>query len=148
MRSQYFKGIRSVQCLRTFYTTVVQAWCNYYIHHPLCVRMKLIVNTNLFIIKSSRKLNKVAIDTKFIALPLIKWCLKINFTRCTFYSEVSVVCDHHSFIIPPLAALVVCFDLFGREQDLSVAYSRERQSPDLSSSNKASLGTLVYVRNV
>ena len=52
----------------------------------------------------------------------------------------SVVCDCHSCIIPPLAALVVCFDLFGREQDLSAAYSRERQSPDLTSyTNKASL---------
>ena len=82
VRSQYFKEIRSVQCLRTFYTTVVQAWCNCCIHHPLCVRMKLIVNTNLYIIKSFRKLNKVGIDTKFIALPLIKWYFKINFTRC------------------------------------------------------------------
>ena len=52
-----------------------------YIHHPLCVCMKLIVNTNLYI-KSLRKLNKVAIDMKFIALPLIKWYFKINFTRC------------------------------------------------------------------
>ena len=86
----------------------------------LCSHEAYCINTNLYI-KSVRKLNKVAIDTKFIALPLIKWCLKINFTRCTFYSEVSVVCDYHSCIIPPLAALVVYFDLFGREQDLSVA---------------------------
>ena len=74
------------------------------------------------------------------ALSLIKWYFEINFTRCTFYSVASVVYDYHSCIIPPLAALDVCFDLFGREQDLSVAYSRERQSPDLTSSNKASLG--------
>ena len=104
----------------------------------LCIRMKLIVNTNQYI-NSLRKLNKVAIDTKFIALPQIKWYFKIKFTRCTFYSLASVVCDNNSCIIPPLAASVVCFDLFGREQDLSVAYSRERQSPDLTSSNKASL---------
>ena len=90
-------------------------------------------------IKSLRKLNKVAIDMKFIALSVIKWYIKINFTRCTFYSVASVVCDYHSCIIPPLAASVVCFDLFGREQDLSVAYSKERQSPELTSSNKASL---------
>ena len=95
-------------------------------------------------IKPLKKLNKDAIDTKFIALPLIKWYFKINSTRCTFYSVASVVCDYHSFIIPPLAASVVCFDLFGREQDLSVAYSRERQSSDLTSSNKASLTTASF----
>ena len=105
--------------------------------------MKLIVNTNQYI-NYLRKLNKVAIDTKFIALALIKWYFEINFTRCTFYSVASVVCDYHSCIIPPLAASVVCFDLFGREQDLSVAYSRERQGPDLTSSNKASLCDLKF----
>ena len=120
--------MRSVQCLRTFYTFIVQEWCNCYIHH--------------LYIKSLRKLNKVAIDTKFIALPQILWYFKINFTRCTFYSVASMVCENNSCIFPPLAASVVCFDLFGREQDLSVAYSRERQSPDLTSSNKAALNNL------
>ena len=49
VRSQYFKEIHLEQCLRTFYTSVVQEWCNCCIHHPLCVRMKLTVNTNLYI---------------------------------------------------------------------------------------------------
>ena len=106
------KKIRSVQILQTFYTTVVQAWCNWYIHHQLCVGLKLIVNTYLYTnIKSFKKLNK------FNPLPLIKCCFKSQLYTMyllLWWTLYSMVCHYHSCIIPPLAAAVVCFDFFGR----------------------------------
>ena len=42
-----------------------------------------------------------------------------------------MVCHYNSCTLPQLGASDVCFDLFGREQDLSVAYSRDGQIPEI-----------------
>ena len=46
---------------------------------------------------------------------------------------------YNSCTLPQLGASDVCFHLFGREQDFSVAYSRDIEIPEWASSNKASL---------
>ena len=56
-----------------------------------------------------------------------------------------MVCHYNSCTLPQLGASDVCFDLFGREQDLSVAYSRDGQVPEWTSSNIASLTALFSV---
>ena len=50
-------------------------------------------------------------------------------------SLVASVACHYNSTLPQLCASDVCFDLFGREQDLPVAYSRDGEIPEFASSN-------------
>ena len=96
----------------------------------LCSHEAYIVYINLK--KSLRKLNKVACNWhETHSFAPNKMVFQNQFYKMYVLLVASVVCHYHSCIISPLAALDVCFDLFGREQDLSVAYSRQGKNSTL-----------------